>query len=567
MLVFPVWLWHNSDMPRLDTLLGQKLENYRIERLLGRGGMASVYYAVDIQLQRPAALKVIDIHFGEGADYSERFVTEARAMASWRHPNIPQIYQAGVKDGFSFYAMEYVPGMDLEKYLSYSTEKGELLPIEDVILIGRAIASALDYAHQRGVVHRDVKPSNVLISEDDRILLSDFGLVLVKDKGTHGEVFGSPHYIAPEQARSSAQAVPQSDIYSLGIILYEMLVGILPFDDPSPAAVALQQITQNPPLPRQFNPNLRPEVEAVLLKALQKQPHERYQTGIELMDALEAAGTIANTSITRSGRLSVPPGTLAFLSSGSGTSTPATVSHLEIPVDDPIHGETGSELPEGTSALPGKGSHRVLPLKTLLITAVLAGCALTSICAILFLPRWVSAMQERISAAKSSSSATPGVIAGLSVTSTPIISTLESTTVTPTETVMPTNVPGTETTTLGSYQILITVMKDGSLFLINQGTLSLPLSLIRFETEEHELMGSEWGIDFLQPGHCVAILKKNGNSEPQKGINCALVGEQFQLSGSGRFWNEKFDVFFSDQRVGTCNKNAEDCKIVFGIHP
>jgi serine/threonine protein kinase len=183
--------------------------------------MASVYYGIDIQLQRPAAIKVIDDRFRGNSAYTERFVREARAMASWRHPNIPQIYQAGVDHGFYFYAMEHIHGMDLDELSRRYASQDELLPYEDVLRIGRAVADALDYAHQKRAVHRDVKPSNILIAEDGRILLTDFGLVLQADKGTRGEVFGSPHYIAPEQAHSSAGAVSQSDLYALGVILYE----------------------------------------------------------------------------------------------------------------------------------------------------------------------------------------------------------------------------------------------------------------------------------------------------------------------------------------------------------
>jgi serine/threonine protein kinase len=280
-------LWDNENMPSSDPLIGHILANYNIERLLGQGGMASVYYGYDFQLQRPAAIKVIDDRYSGDAAYAARFVHEARAMASWRHPNIPQIYQAGMENGIYFFAMEYIQGMNLEEVLRHYVQKGELLPFKDILLYGKAIAEALDYAHQKGAIHRDVTPSNVMISEDGRILLTDFGLVLEFDKGTQGEVFGSPHYIAPEQARTSAGAVPQSDIYALGVILYEMFVGKLPFEDTSPASLAIKHITLEPPPPRQINPDLSPEVEAVLLKALKKLPQERYQTGKELMSALE----------------------------------------------------------------------------------------------------------------------------------------------------------------------------------------------------------------------------------------------------------------------------------------
>ncbi len=178
-----------------------------------------------------------------------------------------------------YFVMEYIPGRDLEKVLQQRKSAGEQLPVSEILRIGRSVADALDYAHQNGVIHRDVKPANVILADDGRVVLTDFGLAMDLSQGTMGEVFGSPHYIAPEQARSSSQAVPQSDIYSLGVMCYEMLAGALPFDDPSPTALVYQLIHQEPPSPQQFNPDLGPSVAAVLLKALRKSPQERYATG------------------------------------------------------------------------------------------------------------------------------------------------------------------------------------------------------------------------------------------------------------------------------------------------
>ncbi len=168
-------------------------------------------------------------------------------------------------------------------------EEGGLMPIADVLRIGNAVANALDYAHQEGVIHRDIKPSNIMISKDGRVLLGDFGMALEVRDGSMGSIFGTPHYISPEQARRSADAVPQSDLYSLGVILYEILTGITPFNDPSPASIALQHISEAPPMPRSINPEISPAVEAVLLQALEKNPKDRFQSGAKLMAALDEA--------------------------------------------------------------------------------------------------------------------------------------------------------------------------------------------------------------------------------------------------------------------------------------
>jgi serine/threonine protein kinase len=286
-----------------DPLIGQQLANFRVERLLGQGGMATVYVGQDVKLQRPVAIKVIDKRYKGDLAYAQRFVNEARMMAKWRHENIIQIYYADDTKDVSYYVMEYVDGQDLSTIMSVYAEEGTLMSIADVLRIGNAVASALDYAHRQGVVHRDIKPSNVLIAKDGRVLLGDFGMALEVREGSMGNIFGTPHYISPEQARRSADAVPQSDLYSLGVILYEMLTGSVPFNDPSPASIALQHISEPPPAPRSINPDIPVAAEAVILKVLEKEPQNRYQTGAKLMAALdEAFKSTGSTS-----KMSLPP--------------------------------------------------------------------------------------------------------------------------------------------------------------------------------------------------------------------------------------------------------------------
>jgi serine/threonine protein kinase len=284
-----------------DPMIGQQLANFRVERLIGQGGMATVYYGRDVSLQRPVAIKVIDKRYRNDPAYTTRFINEARMMAKWRHENLIQIYYAGEKQGDSYYVMEYVDGDDLSTVMAAYVEENAQMPNEDILRIGNAIASALDYAHSQGVIHRDVKPSNVLISKDGRVLLGDFGMALEVSDGSMGNIFGTPHYISPEQAKRSADAVPQSDLYSLGVILYEALTGAVPFDDSSPASIALLHITQAPPSPRSINPEISPAVEAVIFKALDKKPKNRYQSGAQLMSALEEAFNASSP------QMSLPP--------------------------------------------------------------------------------------------------------------------------------------------------------------------------------------------------------------------------------------------------------------------
>ncbi|MCU0499836.1 MAG: protein kinase, partial [Anaerolineae bacterium] len=270
-------------------LIGQQLGNYRIEQALGQGGMAQVYKALDVTLKRQAAIKVIAAGFSDQEKYRERFEREAQAIAALEHPNIVPVYYFGKSDTLYFIAMKFIEGEDLSVILNRYALAGEYLPTADILTIIGGIAEALDYAHRKGVIHRDIKPSNIMIDRDGRVYLTDFGLALNLNQGTLGDVFGTPHYISPEQAQSSASAVPQSDLYSLGVVLYELVTGVVPFDDPSPTAVALQHVTKPPISPRAFNSDLTPQLEAVILKALEKRPEARYQTGAELVDALRSA--------------------------------------------------------------------------------------------------------------------------------------------------------------------------------------------------------------------------------------------------------------------------------------
>jgi len=159
-----------------DPILGRRLSNFQVERVIGRGGMAQVYYGHDVKLQRPVAIKVIDARYRDNPVYAQRFVKEARAVARWRHENIIQIYYADDQDGLYYYVMEYIDGPDLASVLSTHATRGELLEPAEVLRIGKAGASSLDYAHRQGVIHRDIKPSNVFLSKDGRVVLGDFAL-------------------------------------------------------------------------------------------------------------------------------------------------------------------------------------------------------------------------------------------------------------------------------------------------------------------------------------------------------------------------------------------------------
>ncbi len=277
-----------TDDAALDNLISQQLDEYRLDALLGQGGMARVYRGFDVRLKRPVALKVIDSPFQANPDYISRFEREAQAIAQLKHPHIVGVYRYGEVDHLLYIAMEYIDGADLEAVLATYREDGVTMPAAEVSRLVGQVCQALDYAHSKSVIHRDIKPSNIMLDREGSAILTDFGLALL-DYQTRGEIFGTPHYIAPEQVVSSAGAVPQSDLYALGVILYEIFTGQTPFDAPTPLEVAMRHLSDPPPPPRQLNPQLSPQVEAVILKALAKEPQERYPTGAALAQALEQA--------------------------------------------------------------------------------------------------------------------------------------------------------------------------------------------------------------------------------------------------------------------------------------
>jgi len=272
-----------------DNLIGARFDEYRLDALLGEGGMARVYRGRDVNLQRNAAVKVITPNLRRDPGYMARFEREARAIARLEHPNIVRLYRYGEANGLLYMAMQYIEGLNLDAVLRSYRQDGEYIEYNEAARLIREIGIALDYVHSQGIIHRDVKSSNVILDRAGHAHLADFGLALLIQVGTLGEVLGSPHYVAPEQAISSANAVPQSDLYSLGVIAWEMFTGQLPFDAKNPLEIAEKHLTQAPPLPRSVRPELPARLEAVLLKALAKKPADRYQSGSDLASAIDAA--------------------------------------------------------------------------------------------------------------------------------------------------------------------------------------------------------------------------------------------------------------------------------------
>ena len=257
---------------------------YRLGEVLGEGGMAVVYRGHDLLLNRPVAVKILRGQYAADDNFLKRFEREAQAAASFSHPNIVNVYDVGTDGDQHYIVMEYIRGPSLKELIR---RQGPFSVDGAVFIIGQ-VASALDYAHQRGLVHRDIKPQNILVDRDGNAKVVDFGIA----KGSRdvnlteaGTGMGTVHYVSPEQARGDP-ATPASDLYSTGVVLFEMLAKRLPFEADSPVGVAMHHVNTPPPPPSSYNPSIPPPVDAIVLKALSKDPAERYPSGAQLATAL-----------------------------------------------------------------------------------------------------------------------------------------------------------------------------------------------------------------------------------------------------------------------------------------
>ena len=256
-------------------------DRYEVQRRIARGGMADVYLARDLLLDRPVALKVLFSEFATDPSFVERFRREAQSAANLSHPNIVNVYDSGEANGTYFIVMEYVEGRSLAQIIR---DEGALSP-DRAADIATDIASALGFAHRNGVIHRDVKPGNVLISPIGQVKVTDFGIaraVSTQENLTQtGTVMGTATYFSPEQARGES-VDPRSDVYSLGVVLYEMIAGQPPFSGDNPVSVAYKHVQESPPSLRERNPRLPAPLEAITLKALAKNPANRYASADDL---------------------------------------------------------------------------------------------------------------------------------------------------------------------------------------------------------------------------------------------------------------------------------------------
>lgn len=264
-----------------DTMIDGR---YRVIDRIGSGGMADVFSAEDTHLGRTVALKILHSRFAEDREFVERFRREASSAAGLQHPNVVGVYDRGRYEDTYYIAMEHLEGRTLKEVI----EAGEV-DIERALAFIREILAAARFAHKRGVIHRDLKPQNVIVDPDGRAKVTDFGIARAgaSDMTQTGSVLGTAHYLSPEQAQG-LEVTAASDLYSVGVILYEALTGQLPFEGDSAVAIALKQVSENPSPPSELNPQVPPQLDAVVMRALAKDPERRFQSADEMLSELDA---------------------------------------------------------------------------------------------------------------------------------------------------------------------------------------------------------------------------------------------------------------------------------------
>ena len=320
-------------------------ERYELKDPIGRGGMATIYRGYDTRMDRTVAIKVLREVYSTDPKFVTRFQREAKAASALQHPNIVQVYDYGQTDGNYFIVMELVEGTDLRRYLR---SRG-VLDVDRAIIIAHDVALGLGAAHRRSIVHRDVKPQNVLVGKGGSIKLTDFGIASVyKDINaerltTTGMTLGTVQYYAPEQAQGEI-VNPAADVYALGIVMYEMLTGRTPFDGDTPVAVAMQHIQDPPVPPSELNPGIPQALEDIILRCLEKIPEMRFRDGSQLARALEGLGEADASEM----------GTNQFLVQGP---PPAPITFGNIPARPGASGRTNGQQPLSPAPVMGSSSN------------------------------------------------------------------------------------------------------------------------------------------------------------------------------------------------------------------
>lgn len=287
---------------RATNLIGKQIGKYQIQELLGKGGMGRIYKAAQPTLERAVAIKLIQLDQATDSKMAERFRREAKVVAALRHPGVIQVYDFDIEDDLLYMVMEYVPGESLGQRLAGIHAQGRKLPLEEAVRLFHMITQATAYAHKQGVIHCDLKPGNVLLTTEGQPVLTDFGIakfISGERLTATGDIIGTPHYMAPEQA-TGGEIGPHTDVYALGVMLYELTTGVLPFSGDTSMSIVFKHVTEPPPPPQSINPALPEVIAQIIQRAMAKPAAERYPSAQELLADIE-------TFIRSNGPVTVPP--------------------------------------------------------------------------------------------------------------------------------------------------------------------------------------------------------------------------------------------------------------------
>jgi serine/threonine-protein kinase len=323
----------------LEDLIGARLGQYRIDELIGQGGMARVYRAYQPTLDRNVAIKALPTRLDnvQDQDLLHRFYVEARLVAKLTHPNIVPVHDFGEDQGWAYIVMEYIAGGTVREQMLKAEAQRARLSLPWVLKVVEQAALALDFAHLNGVVHRDVKPGNMLLRTEDFMLLGDFGIATILESSLAlsrtGSTVGTPQYMAPEQGMPNGVIDGRTDIYALGVVLYQLVTGHLPFTSETPVGIIMKHIQEPPPAPALYVAGLSPRVEQIILAAMAKDPNARYQRAAEMASELQLAQDELRLAAMAGVRLIYPTRPAA---------SPVSGPNLAHPVVNAPHGVPGA---------------------------------------------------------------------------------------------------------------------------------------------------------------------------------------------------------------------------------
>lgn len=592
-----------------DPLLNATLGTYRILRPLGMGGMGKVYLAQDETLKRFVALKVIHEQYRDRQDYRARLMGEATAIANLSHPNIVHVYTAGEQDGILYFAMEMITGRNLKALLDENLIASGSVNIDAVIQIGTAIAAALDYAHERGVIHRDVKPGNVIITKEHHVYLTDFGLALdVRDQqdgqdaqaaseeasddaarptaqtapSVYSAEAGTPQYMSPEQIDHVYPVGAASDQYALGVMMFEMLTGMLPFEGDDVEAIYQKHLNNLPPNAIALNRKLTSEIQDILLRALSKHPADRYESCAAFMRQLTRAWKTAQERQTpqQTALPALPAGTrakhgLAPVSRDSRPEPKPRATDHTIPVPDTRVTENTRPSP---APLPASRSkfHPSTTADDRLVWLGAGAIGMVIVLLVLFLGYRVLAESNALSFFPAPTpTLTPSPVILPSATATfPSIAPPTATatlppTLTPTLTFTPspTEIPGDP---------FILLYDDNSFSLFNFSAKARTISLLKFERLDfagevlETFSGSQWARfnNIIRPNTCMRVKLSTANNliAPEECRNTFDAEITISPRNNADFWtirsdSSEFRVLWSDVEIKRCSTIARRCEI------